>query len=527
MKRLVGFLGWVGVALVVGAVVLRFSQPEWAQWSRATALAGLIVTLLYTLTQWRDIARSLGGRNVKYGSMAATSVVLVLGIVSGINWIASRQNKRWDLTAGGQFSLSDQTRQLLSSLQKPVNIKAFYVASSDQYRDRLQEYEYLSSQVKVEYIDAQTDPLQAESLGIQQVPTFVIQYDGRTERASGVDEQTLTNALKKVIEGRTKKIYFTEGHGERNPTDGEQLGYQAASDALKNDNFEVAPLSLAQTGKIPEDATVIAIVGPKVDLLPTEITALTEFLRRGGKVLLMIDPPEKGTAADTPALIALARDWGITVGNDMVVDASPESQRYGTGPTMPLAKPVSHAITNDFNLYTGFPIARSATPTEGGANGHTAQKFVESSAESWAETDVKGLYATGRVERNAGQGDKPGPVSLAAAVSAPLADAPGAQPNAKPDDVSAPKPESRLVVFGDSDFATNRAIGFSGNRDLFLNAVNWLAQQEDLIAIRPKNPEDRPINMTADQGTMVYLFSMLIVPALLLLGGVVVWWKRR
>jgi ABC-type uncharacterized transport system involved in gliding motility auxiliary subunit len=525
VKRLIGFLGWIGVALVVAAVVLRFSRPEWAQWSQRTALAGLIVTLLYSLTQWRDIARSFGSKGVRYGSIAATSVLLVLGILVGLNWVSTRQNKRWDLTTGGQFTLSDQTRQLVSSLTKPVTVKAFYVNSSQEYRDRLEGYEYLSSQLKVEYIDARANPVAAEGLGVQSVPTFVFQYEGRTEKATATDEQSITNALKKVIEGKAKKMYFLQGHGEHDPSVAEGAGYQKASDALKNDNFEVAPLNLAQAGKIPEDANVIVVAGPKTDLLAPETDILGAYANRGGKLLLLIDPPEKGTAAQLTNLIKLASDWGITVGNNLVVDASGLGQMLGTDPSVPIAMPAPHAITDKFGLMTAFPLARSVTPTDGGANGRTAQRFLETSPQSWAETDIAGLYATGRPERNADKGEV-GPVSIAAAVSAPVAD-PAAKPEQPAPASDEPKPESRVVVVGDSDFIANRAIEIQGNRDLFLNISNWLAQQENLIAIRAKDPDSRPISMTADQGQMVWLFGLLIVPALLFLGGVGVWWRKR
>jgi ABC-type uncharacterized transport system involved in gliding motility auxiliary subunit len=523
VKRLVGILGWIGVALVVAAVVMRFSRPELAQWSQRTALAGLVVTLLYSLTQWRDIARSFGGRNVKYGSMAATSALLVLGILVAVNYIASRQNTRWDLTAGGQYSLSDQTRQILTSLDKPVGIKVFHVGSSQEYRDRLSEYEYVSSQLKVEYVDADRNPLEAQRLSIDRVPTFVLEYEGRTERATGTDEQTLTNALKKLLEGRAKKIYFVQGHGEHDPTKGEATGFSGASDALKSDNFEVANLTLAQVGSVPEDASVLVVAGPKTDLLPAEVDAIRAYLRKGGKLQLLIDPPDKGTAPQVANVLALAREWGVEVGNNLVVDASGLGQMLGTDASVPIAMPVQHPITEKFNLMTGFPLARSVAPISGGTDGRVAQKILETSPQSWAETDVVGLYATGRPERNVDKGDQAGPVSIAAAVSAAAAEPP-ANPTAGAD---APKPETRVVVVGDSDFASNAAIGLQGNKDLYLNMANWLAQQEDLIAIRPRSPEDRPISMTADQGLMVRVFSYVMVPALFMLAGVMVWWRKR
>jgi ABC-type uncharacterized transport system involved in gliding motility auxiliary subunit len=521
----------VGVLLVVAAVVLRFTRPELAPWYRGLALTGLVVTALYTLSQWRDIARSFQGRNVKYGSIAATSVVAVLGILIAINWIANRQNKRWDLTASGQFSLSDQTKQILANLNQPLVIKAFYVNSATEYRDRLAEYAYHSKQVTTEYVDANSNPIEAQKYGITMVPTFVIEYAGRSEKATAADEQSITNALKKVIEGRAKKIYFLQGHGERDPMASDPTGYSGIAEALKTDNFEVAKLTLAQEGKVPDDATLIVVAGPSTDLLPAELDALRAFLKRGGKLALLIDPPEKGSAPDPAGLIALAREWGAEVGNNLVIDASGLGQLIGTGPTMPVAMPVRHAITEDFRVMSAFPLARSVTPVEGGTGGHVAQKVLETSPQSWAETDVKGLYATGRPERNTNAGDMAGPVSIAVATSAPATDAPApapatpAAPNAKPED--APKPETRVVIVGDSDFVTNRALSIQGNREILLNMANWLAQQENLIAIRPKNPEDRPLTMTADQQQYVFYFTMFIVPALLIGNGIRVWWKRR
>jgi ABC-type uncharacterized transport system involved in gliding motility auxiliary subunit len=205
-------------------------------------------------------------------------------------------------------------------------------------------------------------------------------------------------------------------------------------------------------------------------------------------------------------------------------------QLVGTGPETPIATPLRHAITDNFKFVTAFPLARSVTPIEGGATGRTAQKVLETSPQSWAEGDLKALFATRRAQPN-GAGDKAGPVSIAIATSAPATDAPApaaaspAGPNAKPDEP--PKPETRVVIVGDSDFATNRVLGFQGNREIFLNMTNWLAQQENLIAIRPRNPEDRPLTMTADQQQYVWYFTMFIVPALLIGNGIRVWWRRR
>jgi ABC-type uncharacterized transport system involved in gliding motility auxiliary subunit len=529
VKRLVGLLGWLGVVLVLAAVALRFIRPELQAWVQRLAMAGLVVVGLYALSQWRDIARSFQGRNVRYGSLAAGSIVLFLAILVGINWIGNRQNKRWDLTEGGQFSLSDQTRQILRSLDQPVAIKAFYQAQSaqglEQMRDRLEPYAYESSQVQIEYVDPDRDPIVAKQYEIQQYGTIVVEYAGRTERTTMNDEQSVTNALKKVIEGQAKKIYFVQGHGERDPEATDANGYSGIADGLRNDNFEVEKVTLAQAGAVPEDASVLVVAGPRTDLFEPEVAMVRDFLGRQGKVLLSIDPPEQLDDPQPTSLIALAREWGIEVGNNIVVDNSGLGQLVGTNASSPIGIPAQHPITDQFQFITAFPFTRSVTPVEGGVDGRISQKVMETSPQSWAETDLARLYGAGETEMELDGGDTAGPVTIAAAVAAagPAPDPAGTPPGEAPP----PAPEARLVVVGDSDFGSNRALGIPGNRDLYLNMANWLAQQEDLIAIRPKNPEDSRLTLTEDEQTQIGWLTFLGIPGLLFANAVRIWWKRR
>lgn len=522
MKRLIGFLGWFGVALVAGAVIIRFTQPELLEWSQRLAIAGLVTTLLYTLGQWRDIARSFQARNVKYGTIAAGSIVVFLGILVAVNWIANRQNKRWDVTSTKQFELSDQSKKVVTSLARPVQVKVFHATDDVQrFRDRMGEYQYLSSQLQVEFFDVEKQPIEAQKYEVQQFGTIVFEYDGRRERTTSDSEQDITNALIKVIEGKAKKVYFVQGHGERDSAASTPAGYSQIAEALKGDNFEVAPLALAQEGKVPDDATLLVVAGPTSDFLAGEIDLLKGYLNRAGKVLLMLDPPGAATSASVPSLIALAKDWGIDVGTNIVLDASGLGRAIGAGPEVPLAMSYPpHPVTDGFRVMTAFPLSRSVTPVEGGAEGKVAQSLVETSPRSWAEVDVKGLFATGKPELDP-KTDKPGPISIAAAVSGAAPDAPA------PTEPDAPKPEARLIVVGDADFGSNGALGIQGNRDLFLNMANWLAQQENLIAIRAKDPEDRRISLTEDQSSRIFWLALVIIPLALIGVGVRVWWKRR
>jgi ABC-type uncharacterized transport system involved in gliding motility auxiliary subunit len=198
----------------------------------------------------------------------------------------------------------------------------------------------------------------------------------------------------------------------------------------------------------------------------------------------------------------------------------------GTDASVPVAANYpSHAITQRFNFLTAFPMARSVTPVSGGVNNHTAQGFVETSPRSWAETDIKGLLTSGQVALDENKGDKKGPVTIAAAVSATAATA--TEDKSKPGEADAPKPETRVVVFGDSDFAANGGLGIQGNRDLFMNVVGWLSQQENLISIRAKDPDDRRVTLTATQQANINWLSILIIPGAIFGTGVYTWWRRR
>jgi ABC-type uncharacterized transport system involved in gliding motility auxiliary subunit len=524
VNKILSLVGWVGTAMVFVAVAIRFGLPAKEQYAYYLAWAGLICVLAYTLGQWREIVKVFARRQTRYGTLAATSVLAVLGILIAINYIGARQNKRWDLTANKQFSLSDQSKNVIVKLDAPLQILVFDKETEfPRFQDKLKEYQYLSKQVTAEYIDVDKKPAAARQNQISQYGTIVLNYKGRTERVTADNEQDITNGIIKVVSGQQRKLYFTQGHGERDTTSADRDGYNAIAAALGRENYGVDKLVLAQQGAVPADASMVIIAGPKTDFFAPEVEALKKYLETSGKVMVEIDPPDKADSAPLANLIALAHDWGVQVGNDVVVDVSGMGRLIGTDASVPVAANYPpHPITQRFSLLTAFPLARSASPVSGGVNGHTAQTFVESSPRSWAESDIKSLLASGEVSLDESKGDKKGPVSIGAAVSASSTAAP--KPGDPPD---APKPETRVVVIGDSDFAANAGLGIQGNRDLFMNIVGWLSQQENLISIRPKEADDRRITLTATQQANIQWLSLLIIPASIFGMGVYTWWRRR
>ncbi len=530
MQKIVGIIGWIGTVLVFAAVAVRMFYPDWNQYATYAAWAGLAAVLIYMAGQWRDVAEFYKGRSARYGTVSLVSVVVFLGILVAVNYLGTRQNKRWDLTANQVYSLSDQTIKILKDLKEPVQVTVFERNDrQDIHKDRLQEYEYQTTQLKTEYVDPDREPTRAGAAKIETLPTILFEYKGRTERVTSTNEQDLTNALIKVITGTTRKVYFTQGHGEKDPASTDRGGLSTAVESMKQDNFAVEPLVLIQAKTVPDDATIVAIAGPTTDFFPPEITALNDYVAKGGKVMVMLDPLLKGPAQ--PLLTQFLADWGIRSGTDVVLDASGMGQMLGTDASVPVAAQYPpHPITEGFRVITAYPMARSMTPIEGGSNSHIAQPLVNTSAQSWSEADLTAL-STGKAEVgfNADKGDKQGPITLGAAVSAPATVTPpppsGNATPGSPD--TPPTPETRIVAVGDSDFASIMAIGISGNRDFFMNAMNWLSQQENLIAVRPRQPEDRRLTLTADQQNRIMILTLFIIPGLVFASGVYTWWKRR
>jgi ABC-type uncharacterized transport system involved in gliding motility auxiliary subunit len=273
---------------------------------------------------------------------------------------------------------------------------------------------------------------------------------------------------------------------------------------------------------------VLIVAGPTNDFLKPEVDAIRTYLRKGGKALLMLDPPIGETARPIPTLEALLKEWGITLGHDAVIDISGMGQLLGTDATIPVvASYPGHPVTENFNVLTGFPLSQSVKG-EAGVEMGTAntQNLINTSERSWSESDVKSLLA-GKVEIDEKSGDHRGPITIGLSLSIDAPDAPASAAKPAEGETAPPKPQMRLIVMGDSDFASNAWAGLQGNADLFVNMNNWLTQQEDLISIRPRDAGDRRVTMTADQQRRVAWLSLLIIPGLILGSGVYTWWQRR
>ena len=533
MKKIVDFLAPAGLLIVVGAIA----------WSRSRTLPGkmeyyliaaLVLIVAHIVLRWEDVVAVLGRRQTQYGANTAVLTLAVVGILGLVNcpglpeyaWtrgLVHRFDKRWDLTKNQRYSLSDQTKKVVSSLSDEVKVTYFQrTAAMGPASDHLKEYTALSPKIKAEFVDPYKEPSKAQKYDVKGPwPILIVERGTVREKAGSDSEQDLTNAIIKVTRDRKRTVCFAEGEGERDTDDGGDEGYSFLKTSLEKSQYEIKKVPLLREKKIPESCTVFVLAGPQKDLLGESIDALRSFVKGGGKLFVLIEPELKESF---PHITDLLKEWNIETAKDIVVDASGMGQFFGTGPLTPLVMEYPyHEITKNFRVASAFHTARSVQAGTATVPGVVVQNLAMTSEKSWAETD---LTLKEPIEMNEGK-DRLGPISLAAVATLREPEpAPSASPSPG-DEAKPPKPEGRVVVFGDSDVASNALLGFQGNKDLVLNTVAWLSEDKDLISIRPKDPADQRLSMTVEQEQGVFWLSNILFPGLFIVAGVATWWLRR
>jgi len=510
----------LGFAIVAAALISWSIRSIWTPYQTiAVILGGLLVVVSLALKS-QEIRAGLGRRSTRFGINSATSVVLLLAVLGLVNYLGAQHVKRVDMTTEKIYSLSEQSANVATQVKDNLQIKAFYPGGDyAPARDLLDLFKSRNNKISVEFIDPDKQPQVAQqykvaAYGDFQNPmtgesyrygTLVLEMGNKTERiekqSEPLREEDITNALMKIVKGEKKTVYFTEGHGEKKLDDMERTGYSGAKGKLETENYTVKTVNLVMEGKVPDDASVLIVAGPTSEPFPNELDFIDAYLNKGGSALIMVDPSPGASLSD------FLKKWSIDVGNNIVLDASGVGRLFGAGPSIPLVTNYGrHKITERFNTMTFFPLVRSVKPLMPPVAGVTVEELFSSNERSWGETNLKSGDA--KFDENV---DMKGPVPLAAAVTKNLSD----------------NKKTRMVVIGDSDFASNGFFGSQGNGNLFLNTVTWLAQDENFISIRPKNPEDRRLTMTEAQGRLVSYVSVLLLPLSILVAGVSVWMKRR
>jgi ABC-type uncharacterized transport system involved in gliding motility auxiliary subunit len=516
-RRLAEIAFWGGLILLAAAVVQGLgARFNWAvvgaQWNRfwwPLVIAGVALVLLSFLPQWRDPRATLGARSVRYGVNSLIAVLLVIGVIGVVEALSYRHNARLDLTENRRHSLSPQTIQMLKGLTTTVNAVAFYRSDQPGKRvaeDLFKQYaRYAGDKFAWKSVDPDRDPALARALGVEAYGTTVLEAKGRTEKVQDADqEEKLTNALVKVMREGKRVVYIVQGHGEADLASSDRPGFTEAKAALEKANYEVRPLALARQGKVPDDAAVVIVPGPRTDFFGPEIDALDAYLGRGGKLLAMVNPPFP-ERSQPEALRKLLGRWGLALADDLVIELNPIGQVFGIGPQVPIVQQYEpHPITRDMRgITTLFPLTRSiavATPPPAGV---TVQPLARTTPDSWGETDRQALE---QGQAKPDPQDAKGPLAVAAVAT---------------------KDKARVVLYGTSNLASNQFLNVQGNRDFFLNTVSWLGEEEDQISIRPRDTKQTPVFLTSQQAQAVFWLPVVILPGLALAGGIVAVARRR
>jgi ABC-type uncharacterized transport system involved in gliding motility auxiliary subunit len=453
---------------------------------------------------------SLSARQARYGATASLYTIIVIAALVMVNWLANRYNKTIDTTSNKQYTLSQQTQRVVKGLKQDATIVYFDKPDGfNQAKPMLERYANLSPKVHIRYVDLRKEPTLARAYGVRYPGTAYVEIGPRREEAKAITEEGLTGAFLKDLKG-VRKVCFVSGSQEHPLEATDSNGLSQYKKLLERDNYQTQAITLLDKTAVPSDCNVLVVAGPQTDYTANEVTAIKNYVENGGRAFILLDPPldfGKEHTAENTALVKLLESWGVTPENDLVLERNPVSQIVGTGPEIPLVTNYeSHPIVNDLkNSFTGFPISRSLQVKN--TDKVTNQKLFSTSDAAIATTKL----TTNAVSLN-DPSNKKGPFVLGVA---------GTYNTGKANE------QGRFVVIGSSSFLDNGMLGFQSNRDLALNAVNWLSSDEDLISIRPKEPEDRRLNVNQRQMNTFFYFDIIAIPLLIILGGVMVFVKRR
>jgi ABC-type uncharacterized transport system involved in gliding motility auxiliary subunit len=514
MKRALDWAGYVGLAALAVLLALNWTRSPlltgprgpWLWWG--LLVAGVVLVLASAVVHLGDFRLALGRRTARYGLNTAIMVVLLLCVIGLVEAMSYRHNARLDLTENRRHSLSPQTIEVLKALKQDVNAIAFYRSDQPGKRvaeDLFKQYaRYGGSRFSWRVVDPDREPGMARRYAVESYGTIVLETKDRSEKVTDAEEEKLTNGLVKLTREGKRVVYVLQGHGERELGNTDRPGFSEAKAAMERSNYEVKPLVLARQDKVPADAAVLVLPGPRTELLPPELDALDKYLGGHGKLLAMLDPAIMG-GVQVEGLKRLLARYGFELGDNLIIELNPLGRLFGIGPEVPIVQQYeSHPITRDLaGISTLFPIARSVGNAKAPPTGISVQPLARTSPESWGETDRASLQA-GQVKPD--PADPKGPLGVAAVAT---------------------REKARLVVVGTSNLAANQFINLQGNRDFFLNTVSWLAEQEDLISIRPRDSKQSPIFLTSQQAQMVFLVPVVVVPGLVLVGGVLTFLRRR
>ncbi|MBF6569036.1 MAG: GldG family protein [Candidatus Binataceae bacterium] len=512
--------GILGLVLLTFALIDYVAAPGFRFFFLVNLVVGVFAIIIWATSSRTSVTALAGRRTARYGANAAVYSIAFIALLVAINFISSLHHVRFDLTSNRIFSLSSQSVKVVKGLKRPLKFYGFFAAGRNPQAEQLyQSYAYNSPMVSYEIVDPDRHPELAEKYKVSVMNTTHIQYGGGNSNdginVSDVTESALTNGIIRVTKNVKKVACVAQGEGEPKLDDDQGTdGFGALRKAMEGEGYETRQLLLATIPAVPSDCSILLVAGPTRPMLKSELASIDAYLKKGGRALVMLRPSNPNDPAVESGLVSLVGNWGVKAGNDIVVD---QVLRLFQGPALGLNPLVDtygpHEITANFDQRTVFAMSRSVEPTDPPKPGLDVAWLAKTSATSWAETDLTDLFQhqTATLDNK----DRKGPITVADAVTANLKQLGWGNGTA------------RMVVFGSTEFANNQYLDNFFNRDLFMNSADWLAGESNSISIRPRTVRASRFALTVAQFGIVFALSVLLLPELLIIAGIVVWWERR
>ncbi|MEJ5211849.1 MAG: GldG family protein [Burkholderiales bacterium] len=427
-------------------------------------------------------------------------IVLLLALAALLAALSRQYHTSWDLSLNARNSLSPGSSAFLAKLTGPVRVTAYCAPDGDvarAIRDFLTPYQRAKRDIALTFVDPDREPQLARAAGIQREGELVVEYAGRSEHLTVLNETSFTNLLMRLAREQERLVLYLDGHGERKLDGNANFDLGEFGSQLARRGFRITPLRLTLAQDVPANAALLVIAAPRVDLLPGEADKLKAWLARGGNLLWLMEPgPLHG-------LQPLAEQLGLVLTPGVVVD--PAAQNLNAPPTWALAAGYArHPVIGQMELVTVFPMARAL----GVAETHDdwrATPLVEAAPRGWVETGS--LEGPLRFDKSQ---DTAGPVTVAVALER-----------------TRESRTQRVVVVGSADFLSNQFLGNGGNLDLGVNLVNWLAGDDRLISIQPRPTRDAELALSRTTATVIALVFLVLLPLAFLAVGGLLWWRRR
>ncbi len=516
MKKFTPIAGWLSLISGFGALFFYIVLPDLKTLILSLTALSISNGIFFLFAEGTSLKNFFSSRMAQHGANAFILTSVFLGVLIFANLLIHRHKHRFDFTEGNLFTLAPQTKKFVADLPREVKLTAFFQIETPEkiaFENLIAGYLEETDKIDVTYVDPDKNPAVTKQYGVTTYGTVVLESGSKETKIQNTTEENLTNALLKVTRDEQKVIYFLEGHGENQINSTENEGYQTAKNNLEQDGFIVKPLLLLQTGQVPEDASALVVAGPKKPIQQEEQKALQSYLEKGGAIMMLVDPKAKH------GMEAFLKNWSVELGGNIVID--PMSKLFGGDFAAPVVNQYTiHPITSEFVLATIFPIIQSVGTIP--SSKIETVELLKTSTNSWGESD----FESGTVKFDAGS-DLKGPVPVAVVATKLLESEEPHEENGEPHEHEKNQPKSTLVVIGDSDFANNRYSNFSGNGDFFLNTVSWLAEEENLISIRPKERKNSPVHLTSSWGSAIFVLGVLVFPGLVAATGIRIWWRRR